>query len=71
VKRRSLRLADPVLQLVKVGSFNAYRRRMVEQGRSDGQFKTLKLTANPAYAREFAIDREITLEDPKPGCHSP
>ena len=44
------------------GEFNRYRKRVVEGGKLDGQFKTLKLTKDQAFASEFAGNRTFTLE---------
>ena len=50
----SMRIGPPVLRVVGSGEFDAYRKRMVEQGRSDGQFKVLRLTSDASFAREFS-----------------
>jgi hypothetical protein len=53
-KRDSKRIGPPVLRVVRGGEFDAYRKRMVEQGRADGQFKVLRLTSDPSFAGEFS-----------------
>jgi len=53
-KRDSMRIGPPVLRVVRSGEFDAYRKRMVEQGRADGQFKVLRLTSDTSFAREFS-----------------
>ncbi len=58
-KRDSQRLAEPVLRIVALGEFNEYRKRVVAAGKNDGQFKTLRLTTDVAFANEFAVEREI------------
>ena len=58
-KRRSGRYGPPVLRLLRQGELDRYRRRMVEGGRADGQFKILRLTADTAFAAQFAFSREI------------
>ncbi len=62
-KRTSLRIDAPVLRTIRPGAFNDYRRREVEKGRKDGQFKTLRLTTDSAFADEFDVESEITLQD--------
>jgi hypothetical protein len=63
-KRASGRYGRPVLRLVRPGAFDGYRRRMVEGGRADGQFKILRLTADESFADEFDFDREIVAGAP-------
>lgn len=68
-KRDSQRLDPPVIRLVRRGEFDRYRQRMVEQGRHDAQFKILRLTADPAFAQQFAMldefdDRKAERELP-------
>ena len=58
-KRNSLRIEDPVLRIIKPGEFEAYRRREVDKGRKDGQFKTLRLTTDASYAQEFEVAKEF------------
>ncbi len=62
-KRASLRIDAPVLRVIRPGAFNDYRRREVEKGRKDGQFKTLRLTTDSAFANEFDVENEIALQD--------
>jgi hypothetical protein len=62
-KRASGRYNPPVLRLVRQGELDHYRRRMVEAGRADGQFKLLRLTTDISFAGQFAIAREIQLGD--------
>jgi GH3 auxin-responsive promoter len=58
-KRDSLRIAAPVLRVVRKGASVAYRKRMVEQkGRADGQFKILRLTSDASFAEEFESVRD-------------
>jgi len=61
-KRDSKRLLPAAMKIVKPGEFGRYRKRMVEGGKLDGQFKTLKLTKDPKFAAEFAADKVIRLE---------
>ena len=60
-KRKSLRIDPPVLRRIRSGAFDNYRRREVEKGRKDGQFKTLRLTMDTAFADEFEFEGEIAL----------
>ena len=63
-KRKSLRVGAPVLRTIRSGAFDDYRRRqVVEKGRMDGQFKTLRLTTDTAFADEFEVEAEIALQD--------
>jgi hypothetical protein len=65
-KRASARYGPPVLRLVHPGAFDRYRRRMVEGGRADGQFKILRLTTDEAFADEFEFDRELVANSSAP-----
>jgi hypothetical protein len=58
-KRKSLRYDPPVIKAVRAGEFDDYRRRMVQAGRSDGQFKMLRLTTDASLVAEFRSDREF------------
>jgi hypothetical protein len=58
-KRSSGRYRPPALRLLPVGELDRYRRRMTDAGRADGQFKILRLTADPAFASAFAVTREV------------
>jgi hypothetical protein len=51
--------APPVIRIVRPGEFDKYRRRMVEQGRADGQFKILWLTSDSSFAAEFEAERDL------------
>jgi GH3 auxin-responsive promoter len=61
-KRASLRYGPPVLRVVRPGELDRYRRRRVESGCPDGQFKVLRLTTDAAFAAEFASDRDISAD---------
>ncbi len=61
-KRDSKRLRPAALKIIKPGEFAAYRKRMVEGGKLDGQFKTLKLTKDAQFAAEFGVDRKLLLD---------
>jgi len=61
-KRDSKRLRPAALKVIKPGEFAAYRKRMVEGGKLDGQFKTLKLTKDKEFAAEFTADRVLRLD---------
>ena len=58
-KRASLRYGAPVVRVVHSGEMDRYRRRRVESGCPDGQFKVLRLTTDAAFAAEFASDRDL------------
>jgi hypothetical protein len=58
-KRASLRYGAPVIRVVRSGEMDRYRRRRVESGCPDGQFKVLRLTTDAAFAAEFKSDREF------------
>jgi hypothetical protein len=57
-----MRLDPPVLRIIKSGEFDRYRKRAVENGKSDGQFKILRLTTDASFAREFEAEREVTTD---------
>ena len=58
-KRKSARYGAPVIRVVRSGEFDKYRRRMVEGGRADGQFKILRLTSDSSFAKEFEAERDF------------
>ena len=58
-KRKSLRYGPPVIRTVRSGEYDRYRRRKVEAGRSDGQFKILRLTSDASFAAEFEWQQEL------------
>jgi GH3 auxin-responsive promoter len=62
-KRDSLRLDSPVLRIIKSGEFDRYRKRAVEKGKSDGQFKILRLTTDASFAKEFEAEREVVIDN--------
>jgi hypothetical protein len=59
-KRASLRYGAPVLRVVRSGELDRYRRRRVESGCPDGQFKVLRLTTDVSFAAQFAAERDLT-----------
>jgi hypothetical protein len=61
-KRKSGRLSPPVLRIVRNGEFDAYRKRKVSDGSPDGQFKILRLTDDPEFAKEFAVVRDVVMK---------
>jgi hypothetical protein len=61
-KRASKRLLPAAMEIIKPGEFASYRKRMVEGGKLDGQFKTLKLTRDTQFAAEFETERTLRLE---------
>jgi hypothetical protein len=62
-KRASGRYLPPVLRLVRTGELDRYRHRMVDAGRTDGQFKIRRLTTDATFAAQFAVTREIRPSD--------
>jgi hypothetical protein len=61
-KRKSLRLEPTALRIVRRGEFDKFRKRQVSNGRSDGQFKILRLTADQEFAKEFAVVRDVEVK---------
>jgi len=61
-KRKSQRLDNPVLKVVKRGTFHNYRVRRVESGTHDGQFKVPQLTRDLGFQKNFDIEEEISLQ---------
>ena len=61
-KRDSLRLGAPVLRIINSGEFDRYRKRAVQNGKADGQFKIMRLTTDAAFADEFQAERELAAE---------
>jgi len=61
-KRASHRIETPILRIIRNGEFDLYRRRMVEKGRLDGQFKILRLTTDTSFAKEFEVERDVVLK---------
>jgi hypothetical protein len=61
-KRKSFRYDPPIMRVVRRGQFDAYRRRMVERGRSDGQFKVLRLTNDVSFSAEFEAERDLSAD---------
>jgi hypothetical protein len=59
VKRKSSRYDPPVIRSIRSGEFDRYRRRMVEAGRADGQFKVLRLTSDASFGAEFQAERDL------------
>lgn len=62
-KRKSLRLNHPILRVIRNGEFYKYRKRMVEKGQSDSVFKTMRVTTDMSYSKEFEIykDHVVTI----------
>ncbi|MFA5143863.1 MAG: GH3 auxin-responsive promoter family protein [Candidatus Omnitrophota bacterium] len=54
-------LSAPALKVVKEGSFERYRKKRIEQGAHDGQFKAPELTGDPDFQKNFEIDEEIEI----------
>ena len=58
-KRKSKRIDPPVLRIVRWGEFDRFRKRSVEGGKNDGQFKVMRLTQDANFFNEFASESEI------------
>ncbi|MDD5136013.1 MAG: GH3 auxin-responsive promoter family protein [Candidatus Omnitrophica bacterium] len=58
-------LGEPVLKVVKDGSFARYRQMKISQGVHDGQFKAPELTGDPDFQKNFEIAEEIRIDDHK------
>jgi hypothetical protein len=54
-------LADPVLKIVKNGSFEEYRKKKIAEGAHDGQFKAPELTGDLNFQKNFEIIEEILI----------
>lgn len=52
-KRNSMRLGAAEIRVIKRGEFTKYRKRKVEDGKSDGTFKILRLSLDTAFGAEF------------------
>lgn len=62
-KRKSHRLEPLALRAIAPLEFDAYRRREVEEkGRTDGQFKILKLTKDESFIDEFKSTGEYVAD---------
>jgi hypothetical protein len=48
-------------QVIEAGEFDSYRKRAVSNGKNDGQFKTLRITTDKSFAKEFSPAFEIGL----------
>ena len=63
-KRKSNRLAPLAIRVIAIQEFDAYRKREVEiKGRTDGQFKILKLTKDERFIDEFKSIGEFEAQD--------
>ena len=60
-KRRSQRLAHPVLKVVPKGTFENHRSKRVRDGCHDGQYKMPKLTSDAKFHEDFEIIEEIKI----------
>jgi hypothetical protein len=70
-KRKSLRLGPPVLRVVRTGEFEKYRKQMVRGGRPDAQFKILRVTDDPEFARHFSVVREVEFKESRSSKRKP
>ena len=62
-KRDSYRILPPVLRAIQKGEFEQYRKREVEKGRKDGQFKIVRLTSDVTFEQEFKAIAQFDLTD--------
>lgn len=69
-KRDSMRLGPPTLFIAEKGAYNRFRRRQVEGGRTDAQFKLLRLTDDTSLLEEFSCVEEVRLEEDSKGGHA-
>ncbi|MGB2601270.1 MAG: GH3 auxin-responsive promoter family protein [Candidatus Omnitrophota bacterium] len=61
-KRKSQRLSHPVLKVVKNGEFDKYRKKRVDEGAHDGQFKICELTCSMDFHEHFDIEEHMTID---------
>ena len=66
-KRDSHRIDTLALRIIRDGEFDRYRRREVEKGKLDGQFKILRLTTDKEFAAEFKMVREVQADPSQDG----
>ncbi|MBN2453869.1 MAG: GH3 auxin-responsive promoter family protein, partial [Candidatus Omnitrophica bacterium] len=59
--RNSQLLNDPVMKILRKGSFEKYRSRRIADGAQEGQFKAPQLTVDPDFENNFEIEKVITL----------
>lgn len=64
--RNAQLLNDPVLKILRKGSFEGFRSRRISDGAQEGQFKAPELTADPAFAKNFDIEKTIQLPHVSP-----
>lgn len=57
--RNAQLLNNPVLKIVRAGSFEHYRSRRITEGAQEGQFKAPELTADPAFVKNFDIEKTV------------
>jgi hypothetical protein len=66
-KRKTGRLAHAALNIISPGEFTRYRKRTVEAGKSDSVFKTLRLTTDSSFAKEFHSIRTVFADTHEKG----
>jgi len=59
--RKSQELEAPVLKVVAPGEFEKFRKKRVEEGAHDGQFKIPQLTPEVNFQKQFCVEEEIAL----------
>ena len=62
-KRKSKRLEPLALRVLPHGEFGRYRRKAVEGGKNDGQFKILKLTKDEKFAKSFKSLKDYVVKE--------
>jgi hypothetical protein len=58
-KRASGRIHPPALRVIKPGEFARYRRDMIQEGKRDAQFKTVRLTSDSSLVKSLATECEV------------
>lgn len=57
--RASQLLKEPVLKIVRKGSFEDYRARKISNGAPEGQFKAPRLTDDAEFEKNFSVEKTI------------
>jgi hypothetical protein len=58
--RKQMLLGHPELKVVSPGDFEAYRRKRVERGAHDTQFKLTELVQDPGFQKNFTVIEEVS-----------
>lgn len=54
-------LNSPILKIVKMGEFERYRARRMNEGANDSQLKVPELTSDTDFHKNFAVEEEVYL----------